>query len=76
MELPSPRSESYESGSPGIVAVVIGLLAGLPLSVGSIVGFRKWRRRHPRRCPAGQTLMTRRGETHANPQRQSGQQAE
>ena len=33
VELPSPRSESYESGSPGIVAVVIGLLAGIPISV-------------------------------------------
>ena len=51
VELPSPRSESYESRSPGIVAVVIGLLAGIPISVGSIVGFRKWRRRRPPPLP-------------------------
>ena len=62
VELPSPRSESYESGSPDIGAVVIGLLAGIPISVGSIVGFRKWRRRRRRRCPACQMLMTRLGE--------------
>ena len=30
VELPSPRSESYESGSPDIGAVVIGLLGGDP----------------------------------------------
>ena len=58
VELPSPRSGSYESGSPGIVAVVIGVLAGIPISVGSIVGFRTRRRpRRPRR-PAGQNLGT------------------
>ena len=62
VELPSPRSESYGSGSPGIVAVVIGLLAGIPLTVGSIFGFRKWRRHRRRRCPACQMLMTRLGE--------------
>ena len=76
VELPSPRSESYESGSPGIVAVVIGLLAGIPLSVGSIVGFRKWRRHHRRRCPACQMLMTRLGESHDNALLEEGQQAE
>jgi uncharacterized protein len=76
MELPSPRSESYGSDWLGIGAVVIGLLAGLPLSVGSIVGFRKWRRRHRRRCPACQTLMTLLGESQDNALLEEGQQAE
>jgi uncharacterized protein len=76
VELPSPRSESYESGSPGIIAVVIGLLGGLPLSVGSIVGFRKWRRRRRRRCPACQTLMTLLDESADNALLEEGQQAE
>ena len=76
MELPSPRSESYASDGPGIGAVVIGLLGGLPLSVGSIVGFRKWRRRRRRRCPACQTLMTLLGESHDNALLEQGQQAE
>lgn len=76
MELPSPRSESYGSDWPGIGAVVIGLLGGLPLSVGSIVGFRKWRRRRRRRCPACRTLMTRLDESHDNALLEEGQQAE
>jgi uncharacterized protein len=76
MELPSPRSESYGSAWPGI-AVVIGLLGGLPLSVvGSIVGFRKWRRRHRRRCPQCQTKMTLVDESHDNALLDEGQQAE
>ena len=76
MELPSPRSESYGSDWPGSGAVVIGLLGGLPLSVASIVGFRKWRRRRRRRCPACQTLMTLLDESHDNALLEEGQQAE
>jgi len=56
---------------------VIGLLGGLPLSVvGSIVGFRKWRRRRRRRCPECQTLMTCLGEAADNALLEAGQQAE
>jgi uncharacterized protein len=76
VELPSQRSESYESGSPGIAAVVIGMLAGIPISVGSIVGYRKWRRRRRRRCPVCQTLMTRLAETDDDALLEGGQQAE
>ena len=76
LELPSPRSESYGSDWPGIAAV-IGLLGGLPLSVvGSIVGLRKWRRRHRRRCPACQTRMICLDETQDNALLEKGQQAE
>jgi hypothetical protein len=57
VELPSPRSESYENGSPGIGTVLIGLVGAIPAGLGSIVGFRKWRRGRRRRCPACQTLM-------------------
>jgi uncharacterized protein len=78
VELPSPRSESYENGNAptGVVAVVIGLLAGIPISAGSIVGFRKWRRRRRRRCPACQMLMTRLGEADDDALIEQGQQAE
>ncbi len=76
VKLPSPRSESYESGSSGIAAVVIGLLAGIPISVGSIAGFLKWRRRRRRRCPACQMLMTRLGEAADDALIEGGQQAE
>src|SRR5688572_8079147 len=79
VELPSPRSESYESGPPGIgavVTVVIGVLAGIPISIGSMVGFKKWRRRRRRRCPACQMLMTRLGEVDDDALLEEGQQAE
>jgi uncharacterized protein len=76
VELSSPRSESYESGSPGIGTIVIGVLSGIPISVGSIIGFRKWRRRRRRRCPACQMLMTRLGETADDVLLEEGQQAE
>jgi uncharacterized protein len=76
MELPSPRSGSYERRSTGIIAAIIGLLAAIPISVGSIFGFRKWRRGHRRRCPACQTLMTRLGEADDDALLDGGQQAE
>jgi uncharacterized protein len=76
VELPSPRSESYENRSTGVVALVIGLLSGIPITAGSIVGFRKWRRRRPRRCPVCQTLMTRLGEADDDALLEGGQQAE
>ena len=76
MELPSPRSESYENDSSGAAAIVMGLLAAIPLSVGSIVGFRKLRRYRRRRCPACQLPMTRLGESHDNGLLAEGQQAE
>jgi uncharacterized protein len=76
MELPSPRSESYGSDWPGIAAVLIGLLGGPPLIIGSIVGFRKWRRRRRRRCPACQTLMICLDESDDDALLEDGQQAE
>ena len=76
MDLPSPRSESYDSDWPVIGAVVAGLLGGPPLIVGSIVGFRKWRRRRRRRCPSCQTLMICLDEADDNALLEEGQQAE
>jgi uncharacterized protein len=76
VELPSQRSASYDGGSTGVVAVVISLLAGIPISVGSIFGFRTWRRRRRRRCPACQTRMTRLGEAADDALLEEGQQAE
>jgi uncharacterized protein len=76
IELPSQRSASYEGGPRSVVAVVIGLVAAIPIGVGSIVGFWKWRRRRRRRCPACQTLMTRLGEADDDALLEAGQQAE
>jgi uncharacterized protein len=76
VELPSARSQSYEPRSRGVIAVVLGLLAGIPISIGSIFGLRKWRRYRRRRCPACQMLMTRLGEAADNALLEEGQQAE
>ena len=76
VELPSPTSESYENGSPGIGTVLIGLLGAIPVGLGSIVGFRKWRRRRRRRCPACQTLMVCLPEADDDALLEKGQQAE
>jgi uncharacterized protein len=74
--LPSPRSGSYEGSPRSVVAVVIGALAGIPITAGSIVGYRKWRRRRSRRCPACQMLMTRLDEAADDALLDGGQQAE
>jgi uncharacterized protein len=76
VELPSPRSGSYESGQRGVVAIVIGLVAAIPIGVSSIVGFWIWRRRRRRRCSACQTLMTRLAEADDDVLLEGGQQAE
>jgi uncharacterized protein len=76
VEVPSARSQSYEPRSGGVIAVVLGLLAGIPISVGSIFGFRKWRRVRRRRCPACRMWMTRLGESEDNSLLEEGQDAE
>jgi len=75
VELPSPRDRAYESRSTGIIAVVIGLLAAIPISVGSIVALITWRRRR-HRCPVCQTLMTRLSEADDDALLEQGQRAE
>ena len=76
VELSSARSESYEPRSGGVIAAVLGLLAAIPIGVGSLFGLRKWRRVRRRRCPACQTWMTRLGESADNALLEEGQQAE
>jgi uncharacterized protein len=76
VELPSARSQSYEPRSRSVIAAVLSLLAAIPISVGSIFGFRKWRRVRRRRCPACHMLMTRLGESADNALLEEGQQAE
>jgi uncharacterized protein len=76
VELPSSRSESYEPSPGSVIAVVLGLLAAIPISVGSVFGFRKWRRVRRRRCQACQMWMTRLSETADNALLEEGQQAE
>lgn len=74
--LPSLRSGSYEREPTSVGAIVLGLLAGLPLSAGAFVGLRKWRRYRRRRCPSCHTLMTRLRESEDDALLAGGQQAE
>jgi uncharacterized protein len=76
IELPSSGSESYETGSPGIRTLLMSLLGAIPVGVGSIVGFRKLRRRRRRRCPACQALMVCLAEAEDDALLEEGQQAE
>jgi uncharacterized protein len=76
VDLPSERSQSYQPGPVGVIAVVISLLSLIPISVGSIFGFWKWRRIRRRRCPACRTWMTRLDETADDALLEEGQRAE
>jgi uncharacterized protein len=76
VELPSVRSQSYEPRSRGVIAAVLGLVAAIPIGIGSIFGVRRWRRLRRRRCPACQMLMTRLGESADDALLEEGQQAE
>ena len=76
VELPSEGTEVYDSGSPGIGTLLIGLLGAIPVGLGSLMGFRKLRRHHRRRCPACQARMVRLDEAEDDALLGEGQQAE
>ena len=58
LALASPSTESYDDASEGWLTW-LQRLALVPLGLAVLFGFRKWRRRRPRRCPQCQTRMTR-----------------
>src|SRR6185436_17897486 len=87
----SPRSQSYDRGSPagvplanrssgsgssGIGMLLVGLLGAIPAGIGSIFGVRRWRRHRSRRCPECGTRMERLDESADDALLQEGQQAE
>src|SRR5688572_18798062 len=76
VDLSSAGSESYENDSPGIGTFLLSLLGAIPLGLGSMFGFRKWRRRRRRRCPSCQSLMTCLTESEDDELLEAGQQAE
>lgn len=75
LALASPSTESYDDASGGW-PVWLQALGVMPFAVASLVGFRKWRRRRPRRCPQCQTRMTRLDEVADDEQLSEGQRAE
>ena len=75
LALASPSTESYDDVSEGwpIWLQVLGLA---PFGLASLVGYRKWRRLHPRRCPQCQTRMTRLEEAADDTHLSKGEVAE
>ena len=75
LALASPSTESYEDASDGwpIWLQALGLA---PFGLASLVGYRKWRRLHRRRCPQCQTRMTRLEEADDDTHLSKGQLAE
>ena len=76
VQLQSPRSGSYETSSSGIRTLLMSLLAAITGGLGSIFGFRNWRRHRRRRCPACHARMVCLSEAEDDALLEKGQQAE
>jgi uncharacterized protein len=76
IELASARSESYDPSPWGIGTLLIGIFGSIAAVIGSLTGFRKWRRYHRRRCPKCRTLMVCLDEKSDDALLAEGQQAE
>ena len=75
VELPLAATESYEDDSDGS-SIVLPLVGAIPLGIGSLIGFRKWRRYRRRRCPQCQTRMLLLSDSEDDELLQEGQVAE
>jgi uncharacterized protein len=75
LSLVSPSTQAYDDVSPHwpIWLPFAGLA---PFALAFIVGFRKWRRLHPRTCPQCQTRMTRLDEEQDDAHLSKGELAE
>jgi uncharacterized protein len=74
--LPAEASESYDEGSSRSVPLWLALLGSIPVGLGSLVGFRKWRRYRRRYCPQCQARMVLMPESEDDALLQDGQVAE
>ena len=74
LALASPSTSSYD-GTPRSSGW-LPVLAVPPIGVAALVGFRKWRRRRPRRCPQCQARMTRLDEAQDDQHLSKGELAE
>lgn len=75
LALASPATDSYDEDSKGWPFWLKGLGA-VPVGLLSLVGFRKWRRLRPRRCPQCRHAMARLDETQDDSQLNQGQLTE
>jgi uncharacterized protein len=76
VELPLAATESYEEDSSDGSSILLPLVGAIPVGIGSLIGFRKWRRYRRRYCPQCQTRMVRLSEGDDDELLQEGQLAE
>ena len=75
LTLESAKTESYDRG-PGVGSVLAGIGGAIAAAIGSITGFRRWRRYRRRRCPTCQAPMIRLKEFEDDAMLADGQRAE
>jgi len=75
LALASPSSGAYDRESNGW-PLWLGGLGAIPIGLLSLVGFRKWRRLRPRRCPQCHSRMTRLDEVQDDEHLSKGELAE
>ncbi|MEO6236682.1 MAG: TPM domain-containing protein [Vicinamibacterales bacterium] len=73
LALISPSTGTYDSDGWPLWLMGLGVI---PLGFASLVGFLKWRRLHPRRCPQCRTRMTRLDEAADDEHLSKGELAE
>jgi uncharacterized protein len=74
--LPAEASESYDNESGSSLPFWLTLLGSIPVGLGSLAGFRKWRRYRRRYCAQCQTRMVLTPESEDDALLQDGQVAE
>lgn len=73
--LPLAATESYDEDSDGW-SILLPLIGSIPVGIGSLIGFRKWRRYRRRTCPQCQTRMLLLSDSDDDELLQEGQVAE
>ena len=74
--LPLAATESYEGDADSTLTNWLPVAGTIPVGVGSLIAFRRWRRYRRRNCPQCQTRMLRLPDTDDDAQLQEGQVAE
>jgi uncharacterized protein len=76
VELPAQATESYEDSSDYTISIWLPFVGAIPIGLGSLIAFRKWRRYRRRDCPQCQTRMVLLPESEEDARLQEGQVAE
>jgi uncharacterized protein len=74
--LPAAASESYDGDADGSLSFWLPLVGSIPVGLGSLIGFRKWRRFRRRHCPQCHTRMLLLPDSEDDALLQEGQVAE